>query len=117
MYRLLWDVKRRVDSNSSSRKIRQADHRLSDPLSIEPWLRNRHKQSADLALEYAATLGLGRSAELERFNTDRRRTRYIRLRKAIADGLAQPNEVKRKQRETEAADPALDEMALMRRRR
>jgi len=50
---------------------------------------------------------------------DRRKTRYDRLRKAIEGGLAQPDELKRKQPVSEAVDPALDEVAqrLMRRRR
>jgi hypothetical protein len=51
-------------------------------------------------------------------NEDRRKTRYVRLRKAIESGLAQPDELKRKQPETEAVDPELDEVVkrLMRRR-
>ena len=66
--------------------------------------------------------GLGRSSpELEKLmrlgHVDRRRTRYVRLRKAIADGLAQPDELKRKHPPTEAVDPELDEVVkrLMRR--
>ncbi len=39
-------------------------------------------------------------------NEDRRKTRYVRLRKAIDQGIAQRDELKRKQPETEAVDPA-----------
>lgn len=51
---------------------------------------------------------------------DRWKTRYVRLRKAMANGLADPDELKLKRNpvvETEAVDPALDEVArrLMRR--
>jgi hypothetical protein len=46
---------------------------------------------------------------------DRRKTRYVRL--ASTEGIARPDELKRKQPETEAVDPELDEVAkrLMRR--
>jgi hypothetical protein len=54
-------------------------------------------------------------------NEDRRKTRYVRLRKAIANGLADPDELKAKRKvDSEAVDPALgDELAarLSRRRR
>jgi Protein of unknown function (DUF3987) len=53
-------------------------------------------------------------------HVDRRKTRYVRLRKAIANGLADPDELKVKCKpavEPEAVDPALDEVVkrLMRR--
>jgi hypothetical protein len=72
----------------------------------------------------AAASGLGRSHVWEKLmaigNEDRRKTRYLRLRKAIANGLADPNELKVKRKavvDSEAVDPALDEVLkrLMRR--
>ena len=42
---------------------------------------------------------------------DRRMTRYVRLRKAIAEGIERPDALKRKQPESEAVEPALDEVA------
>jgi hypothetical protein len=72
----------------------------------------------------AAASGLGRSHVWEKLmaigNEDRRKTRYVKLRKAIANGLAGPEELKVKRKpvvETEAVDPALDEVVkrLMRR--
>ena len=41
---------------------------------------------------------------------DRRKTRHVRLRKAIEGGLAQPDEPKRSRPKTEAVDPQLDEV-------
>jgi hypothetical protein len=75
----------------------------------------------DYAEIAAQASGLGRSSAFEKLvavvNEDRRKTRYVRLRKAIDAGLAHPDELKRKQPETEAVDPQLDELVkrLMRR--
>jgi hypothetical protein len=68
----------------------------------------------DYAEIAAAASGLGRSSALEKLmnlgNEDRRKTRYIRLRKAVGRGLADPAELKRSRPTTEAVDPQLDEV-------
>jgi hypothetical protein len=75
----------------------------------------------DYAEIAAQASGLGRSSAFEKLvavvNEDRRKTRYVRLRKAIANGLADPDELKRSRPRTEAVDPQLDEVVkrLMRR--